>query len=185
MADKDFYKSVNKANKALDKYISRRARLQTPETVIVWHRVIPAFFAMIGVIAASAIWWKIALPILSLLIIVLALYWLIDYLGWSRKPRHRLRDNGPVPTSRITDTGGLLSIKTSDLRKIFKVGPDGEVQVRMKDLKKGDKFRIETDDPTDHLFGKKTVVYTAATDGTTDAQGRGSVALEVEEERHG
>jgi len=50
------------------------------------------------------------------------------------------------------------------MREVFKVDGTGNRRVRMAELRKGDKFKIVTDDPRDGLYGLGHVVYTAGSD---------------------
>lgn len=66
---------------------------------------------------------------------------------------------------------------TTSLRRFKKVfivnGETKLVIVEPESLKKGDMFKILTDDPSDHLFSKKNVVFQAASDWDPNGEGPG------------
>ena len=65
------------------------------------------------------------------------------------------------------------------MRKVFKLGAGGERQVRMVELRKGDKFRLVTDDAQDYIYGKASVVYVAQSDAREIA---GSWGVDIDDE---
>ena len=48
-----------------------------------------------------------------------------------------------------------------NLRRCFRITDKGEESVQMRQLLAGDRFRLETDDEEDHIYGKDDVSYTA------------------------
>lgn len=50
------------------------------------------------------------------------------------------------------------------MRQVLKIEATGDRQVRMAELRKGDKFKLVTDDPADGLYGLGHIVYTAGSD---------------------
>lgn len=167
MNDKDIYKSMIKTSAAADRYISNRNRTGKLETQIVWWRVALAVGGLAGFVALL-IWLRVwGIVLIALPVVGGGAAILIDRFVQSRRLKRRLRNNDLVPTLRITDTRELSrasKMDTRDLRRVFKLEETSEREVMMKDLKKGDKFRLVTDDPADCLFGKDTVVYEAAKD---------------------
>lgn len=55
-----------------------------------------------------------------------------------------------------------------DKRRVFRVLEDGEEQVEMQDLKKGDRFRIEPFDESDGKHVNGETILTAVSDGYID-----------------
>lgn len=55
----------------------------------------------------------------------------------------------------------------SDKRTFIRINPDGsEWSLPIAELRKGDSFRIETDEPEDHLYGQQKQVWYATADPT-------------------
>ena len=69
-----------------------------------------------------------------------------------------------------------------ELRKVFKIKKDGEVQVKLSHLKRGDIFRMEPVDETDTQIDPKEHLV-AASNGYLDQREDGTVVgtIEVEE----
>lgn len=105
MNDKDFYKSVGRTSKALDKYSSQRARRAQPTDTIMWGRVTVALIALVIFIGFLA-WFKIlAILAIVVLVVIIAAIYFVDRFVQSRRLRHRLCKNDPAPTLHIADTG--------------------------------------------------------------------------------
>jgi uncharacterized protein YodC (DUF2158 family) len=88
-----------------------------------------------------------------------------------------IRDNGR-PTRAVfpavclkLDRKVATALESNALRTIVRLdGDSAETIVRMDKLVKGDRFRIETDDPEDHLFGKGDEVWVARGDAVASVR---------------
>ena len=71
--------------------------------------------------------------------------------------------------------------QTSPYRTVLRLCVGGEETIEMEELRKGDRFRLVTDDPEDHLFEQGHVVYVAASDSVCNATGVWGVQVEFTE----
>ena len=65
---------------------------------------------------------------------------------------------------------------TNNLRLVVRVRDN--TAIRMREIRNGDRFRVETDDPDDHLYGKGGTVFTARADAHQDESGVWGVQID-------
>ena len=90
--------------------------------------------------------------------------------------------NTPLVVVETTETEVRVA-RVWPLRTVLRLCAFAET-VRMSELRKGDRFRMETSDPEDHLFERGAIIYTAASDAML-SEGVWGVQIEENENASG